>query len=131
MSDRDLETVLAYHERSKHRPGRYAASLGYLDWATQPNPFRIYDGATTVALPRRLPEAGPKYIELFTPAAIPAAPLDLALIDGLLLHSLALSAWKQVGGTRWALVVCSAALIPALASFGVPSKPRAANATGF
>ena len=105
MSDPDLETVLAYHERSKHRPGRYAASLGYLDWATQPNPFRTYDGATTVALPRRLPEPGPRFAELFTLAAIAAAPLDLALIDGLLLHSFALSAWKQQGDARWSLRV--------------------------
>ncbi len=105
MPDRDLETVLAYHERSKHRPGRYAASLGYLDWASQPNPFRSHAGATTVALPRRLPAPGPTYSELFTPDAIAAAPLDLALIDALLLHSLALSAWKQQGDARWSLRV--------------------------
>jgi len=105
VSDRDLETVLAYHERSKHRPGRYAASLGYLDWDSQPSPFRSYTGATTVALPRSVPDPGPRYAELFTTGAIAAAPLDLALIDALLLHSLALSAWKQQGDARWSLRV--------------------------
>jgi len=105
VSDRDLETVLAYHERSKHRPGRYAASLGYLDWASQPNPFRIHTGAVTIALPREVPDPGPKHAELFIPGAIAAAPLDLALIDSLLMHSLALSAWKQQGESRWSLRV--------------------------
>jgi hypothetical protein len=45
------ETVVAYHERTKHHYGRFAASIGYMDWATQPNPFRRYDGASLVHLP--------------------------------------------------------------------------------
>ncbi len=40
-----LEVQREYHERTKHRPSRYAASLGYMDWATQPDPFRRYEGA--------------------------------------------------------------------------------------
>ncbi len=40
-----LETVLAYHERTKHHPHSYARSLGYLDWDTQPDPFRRYEGS--------------------------------------------------------------------------------------
>ena len=50
------EIVVAYHERTKHHYHRYAASLGYMDWATQPDPFRRYDGAPLVRLP--LPEDG-------------------------------------------------------------------------
>ena len=50
------ETVVAYHERTKHHFHRYAAALGYLDWATQPDPFRRYAGADLVRLP--LPKAG-------------------------------------------------------------------------
>jgi len=26
------ETVVAYHERTKHHYGRFAASIGYMDW---------------------------------------------------------------------------------------------------
>ena len=52
----DEEIVVAYHERTKHHYHRYAASLGYLDWAKQPDPFRRYDGAPLVSLP--LPEEG-------------------------------------------------------------------------
>ena len=50
------EVVVAYHERTKHHFHRYAASLGYMDWATQPDPFRRYAGADLVRLP--LPKAG-------------------------------------------------------------------------
>jgi hypothetical protein len=42
------QVVVAYHERTKHHYHRYAASLGYLDWAKQPDPFRRYDGAPLV-----------------------------------------------------------------------------------
>lgn len=38
------EVVAAYHERTKHHFHRYAASPGYMDWATQPDPFRRYIG---------------------------------------------------------------------------------------
>ena len=37
--------VVAYHERTKHHYHRFAASVGYMDWATQPDPFRRYEGA--------------------------------------------------------------------------------------
>ena len=50
------EVVVAYHERTKHHIHRYAASLGYMDWTTQPDPFRRYAGADIVRLP--LPAAG-------------------------------------------------------------------------
>ncbi|MBA3545972.1 MAG: SagB/ThcOx family dehydrogenase, partial [Nannocystis sp.] len=103
MSD-DHERVLAYHARSKHRPGRYAASLGYLDWDSQPNPFRVYSGAETLALPRRPLPDGPSYAAV-SRGAVAAAPLDLEWLDALLLHSLALSAWKQAGSSRWSLRV--------------------------
>ena len=43
--------VAAYHERTKHHYRRSAASLGYMDWATQPDPFRRYDGAPLIRLP--------------------------------------------------------------------------------
>src|SRR5260370_35691100 len=52
--DRDLsaeQVVVAYHERTKPPHHRHAASLGYMDWAKQPDPFRRYDGASLVLLP--------------------------------------------------------------------------------
>ena len=47
--------VVAYHERTKHHFHRYAAALGYMDWATQPDPFRRYAGADSPRSRLRLP----------------------------------------------------------------------------
>lgn len=33
------QTVIAYHERTKHYFDRYARSAGYMDWNNQPNPL--------------------------------------------------------------------------------------------
>jgi hypothetical protein len=62
--------VVAYHERTKHHFHRYAASLGYMDWATQPDPFRRYAGAALVRLP--LPQAG---------RPLPYWQLDFCVVD--------------------------------------------------
>ena len=45
------KVVVAYHERTKHHFHRYAAAQGFMDWATQPDPFRRYAGADRVRLP--------------------------------------------------------------------------------
>src|SRR3990172_9262548 len=68
------EVVVAYHERTKHHFYRFAASLGYMDWATQPNPFRRYAGADLVRLP--LPTAGRSlpYWQLYTIGTAPPEP---------------------------------------------------------
>jgi SagB-type dehydrogenase family enzyme len=98
------EAVRAYHARTKHAPGRYARSLGYLDWDTQPDPFRRFVGAPTVALDVVPPNGAPKYPELFVGAREPA-PLSRASISQMLFDSLALSAEKAAGTNRWWLRV--------------------------
>ena len=98
-----LETIFAYHERTKHHPGRYAASLGYMDWATQPDPFRHYDGAPLQPLPLTLDAATPAYDRLFLPGGVPPEPLNDETLSRLLQFSLGLAAWKSIGADRWAL----------------------------
>jgi SagB-type dehydrogenase family enzyme len=100
-----LATTLAYHERTKHLPGRYARSLGHMDWATQPDPFRRFAGAPLLALD--LVPAGdqPRYEPSFFVGSIAPEPLDRRWISQLFHDSLALSAWKQAGGARWPLRV--------------------------
>ncbi len=95
------ETVIAYHDRTKHHPNRYAASLGYMDWATQPDPFRTFDGAESIALPLPEPRTLPQYRDLFRPTA--AAPLDVQSLSLLLRYSLGLAAVKCMGNECWAL----------------------------
>jgi hypothetical protein len=46
-----VDDIIAYHDRTKHHPGRYALGPGGLDWATQPNPFRRFDGSPVLKLP--------------------------------------------------------------------------------
>jgi SagB-type dehydrogenase family enzyme len=102
----ELEMVMRYHERTKHHFNRFAPGPGRLDWANQPDPFRRYAGAPLTRLPILGPDeepVSPAYEDLFRPGAVPAAPLTLRTLSRLLEYALALSAWKQAGGTRWAL----------------------------
>ena len=126
------EGVVAYHERTKHHFHRYAAALGYLDWATQPDPFRRYAGADLVRLP--LPKAGRPlpYWQLYASAsaAVPTMPLSLSLesVSLFFRYALSLTAWKQAGDTTWPLRVNPSsgnlhptegyALLPALDQIG-------------
>lgn len=100
-----LTTVEAYHQRTKHHFDRYAAALGYLDWANQPHPFRYYEGAaaTQLELNRKLLRI--PFDDIFRPFSLPPAPLSLESLSDFFFHSLALSAWKQAGEKRWALRV--------------------------
>lgn len=98
-------TVFSYHERTKHHFDRYARSTGYLDWASQPNPFRNYAGAseTQLELDREPPSL--TYDQIYEPNAALPASVDLDSIADLFRYSLALTAWKQAGTSRWALRV--------------------------
>jgi SagB-type dehydrogenase family enzyme len=84
INEDGLRAVRDYHDGTKHHFNRFARSAGYLDWASQPNPFRSYAGAREFPLPR--PGAG-------------------HVIGDLLRYSLGLSAWKQLGASRWSLRV--------------------------
>ena len=95
--------AVEYHERTKHHFNRYARSLGYLDWATQPDPFRRYHGAPLVPLRFSENEPAPSYDDLFVPGTVKCQPVTLATVSEFFEFSLALSAWKQYRGSRWAL----------------------------
>ncbi len=100
-----LEHVAAYHQTTKHHPRRYARSLGYMDWATQPNPFRRYDGAPLLTLPVPEVQDAPAYDDVYTRTDLPSEPLTRDSISRFLYLSLAISAWKQAGSSQWALRV--------------------------
>ena len=100
-----LQKVFDYHQATKHYPQGYARGPGYLDWATQPNPFRRYEGAPLIPLEKFLPTAEPLYDNAFVPGQISPVPVNLQSISQLFYDSLAISAWKSTGETRWALRV--------------------------
>ena len=97
------EVVIAYHERTKHHFHRFAASLGYMDWATQPDPFRRYAGADLVRLP--LPEAGRPlpYWQLYAIGTVPPEPLSVESLSLFFRYALSLTAWKRFHETTWSL----------------------------
>jgi SagB-type dehydrogenase family enzyme len=97
-----IQSVLDYHERTKHHPHRYAASPGFLDWANEPDPFRRYEGARllSLALGKKDPDA--EY-QVFTKERQPLSAFLLENISKFLELSLGLSAWKSYEGTTWAL----------------------------
>jgi len=101
-----LDRVKHYHQQTKHEFNRYAKSLGYLDWANQPDPFRRYLGAPLLSLPILTLEEEPRspsYEALFGTASIPSQPVTLRTLSRFFEYALSLTAWKEYNGTRWAL----------------------------
>ncbi len=91
--------AIYYHDRTKHYPWRYAASPGYLDWDTQPNPYRFWEGAPTVELPL-LPDSKTPYEYLYLyPEG--AKSFNLENLSKFLELALGLAAVKSAGGSTW------------------------------
>src|SRR6266550_2317049 len=97
------ELVVAYHERTKHHYHRFAASAGYMDWATQPDPFRRYEGASLVRL--LFPEMGQAlpYWQLYVADSMEPAPLSIDSVSLFFRYALSLTAWKRFHETTWSL----------------------------
>jgi SagB-type dehydrogenase family enzyme len=100
-----IEVILGYHERTKHHLQRYARALGYMDWATQPDPFRRYEGAPQFLLDEVPVTEEPSYDSLFGASGLPSQALDRASVSQFFYDALALSAWKEHGTHRWPLRV--------------------------
>ncbi len=97
------ETVLTYHQRTKHHFERYAKGPTHINWYAQPDGFRHYIGTKRFELPQVADSLNSAYLDLYQPGAITPQPLTLNHIAALLELSLAISAWKQYGENRWAL----------------------------
>jgi SagB-type dehydrogenase family enzyme len=98
-------TAQQYHDGSKHHFTRFAASLGYLDWASQPSPFRSF-AVPAIPLSLQSPAGPPEatYDRLFGPPV--RRPLvSVSAVGEVLRYALGLSAWKRLGDSRWALRV--------------------------
>jgi len=98
-----IEAAIAYHQRTKHHFNRFARALGYMDWATQPDPFRRFEGAPRTLLPLSDTDDSPPYEDLYRPGTIEPAPVTIATVSAFLERALGLTAWKEYRGTRWAL----------------------------
>ena len=103
--DERLNKVFHYHQQTKHGFHHSADGPGYLDWKNQPDPFRRYHGAPLISLPLETGIESSFYDTLYYPDSNSTLTFNLQSISCLLRHSMALSAWKQAGESRWALRV--------------------------
>ena len=103
ISKEALTTIRQYHQVTKHHVHRFAHGPGHLDWDTQPDPFRRYDGAPVIGLDMVPSTEEPRYDDAFVEGRHPPVPLNRRGISQLFFDSLAISAWKSAGGARWAL----------------------------
>jgi SagB-type dehydrogenase family enzyme len=98
-----VDDIIAYHDRTKHQPERYARGPGGLDWASQPNPFRRFTGAPVFPLPLAGPDDTPTAATLFGVAAVPPRPFTPGAVGWFFELSLGLSARKEIPGSSWYL----------------------------
>ncbi len=98
-----LQTILAYHQRSKHYFQRYASGPDALDWKHQPEAFRIFKACMKLKLPLMKQATDVVYDDLYQSNNLSSQALSIKNIAQLLELSLGLSAWKQYGENRWAL----------------------------
>jgi SagB-type dehydrogenase family enzyme len=98
-----LADIIAYHERTKHHPERYANGPHGLDWASQPNPFRRFTGAPLVRLSLTRPDDTPAAATLFGAATVTPRPFTLGAVSLFLELSLGLSARKEIASSSWYL----------------------------
>src|SRR5512141_2818067 len=79
-----LNEVIRYHLQTKHHFNRYARSLGHLDWANQPDPFRRFEGAPLIPLPLlKLDEEplSPAYEAMYAQGAVPCQPVNVRTLS--------------------------------------------------
>jgi SagB-type dehydrogenase family enzyme len=118
--NQETRRLFGYHQATKHTYQSVRAGAHFLDWRNQPNPFRTYDGAQLIALPRdpAFPDMGTfeamgaldeaaATIGKSDSAASHTAALDVMWLSRFLWHSMAVSAWKKVpgSGSRYSLRV--------------------------
>lgn len=123
--DSAVTTVLRYHEQTKHHYHQSARSLGYLDWATQPDPFRCYEGVPALRLPLLGNDPTCGHMALYERHQNVSRKFDHESIGAFLELSLGLSAWKSVAGNSWALRMnpSSGNLHPTEAHLILPTLP--------
>lgn len=106
-----LATVYRYHDGTKHHFHAFARSVGYLDWASQPRPFREFAGTPVFPLYPTPGVAADGYaprratLDQVCKLELAAEPLSAPALGDMLRHALGLSAWKRFGPSRWSLRV--------------------------
>jgi hypothetical protein len=95
--------IIAYHDRTKHHPERYADGPGGVEWANQPDPFRRFSGAPKFRLPLAGLDETPLAAVLFGAATVKSQPLTFERMSLYLELSLGLSARREIADSSWYL----------------------------
>ena len=101
--NKNLQMVYTYHNETKHSHNKYAKSLGYMDWATQPDPYRSYKNTKQIKLPLSFKNNTLKYSDIFDKNKMQTAPFCIESISQFFQFSLGLAAIKSYEGQSWAL----------------------------
>jgi len=103
LSSHNMISVDEYHQRSKHSLQKYARGPDGLDWDTQPDPYRRFNGGARFALPLPAKNLIVDFNDLFHAGRVEPAVVDKNTLGAFFELSLGLSAWKVFGKDRWAL----------------------------
>ncbi|RDX33988.1 SagB/ThcOx family dehydrogenase [Arcobacter sp. HD9-500m-PIT-SAG03] len=105
VMNKNIQMVYTYHNETKHSPQRYAKSLGYMDWATQPSPYRTYSNTKKTKLPLSFENKTLEYSQIFSQTKENSimAPLCVESISQFFQFSLGLAAIKEYAEQSWAL----------------------------
>jgi SagB-type dehydrogenase family enzyme len=106
----EIETILEYHQASKHNFKALAPGPHHLDMLIKPDPFLNYSGTQLLSLDRWSEEqieaeVFPAYEQAFSPEKLKSSELSKNKISRLFFDSSAISAWKKTGSTKWSLRV--------------------------
>ncbi len=91
--------IRGYHQRVKHAPNRYALGPAFLDWTSQPSPYRLFVGSEQILLPLVDGWDTP----IFPGPAHQASALHRDALGLFLELAFGISAWKSAEGSTWAL----------------------------
>jgi SagB-type dehydrogenase family enzyme len=98
-SDALPKDIRGYHQRVKHARNRYALGPAFLDWTSQPSPYRLFEGSEQILLPLLEGSDTP----IFPGPALGASTLGRDALGLFLELAFGISAWKSAESSTWAL----------------------------
>jgi SagB-type dehydrogenase family enzyme len=119
MSNNDITIARRYHEATKHSYWSVRSGEHFLDWASQPSPFKVYPDLEPILLARDVAHTGVPALQAicsrpmnagFNKEAIPT----LSQLTHLLFHSAGITKVKSHGGDEisFRAAACAGALYP-------------------
>ena len=101
MSNWDTSLAKTYHDTTKHSFESVRTGAHFLDWTTQPLPFKIYEGADSIPLPRDIPGSSMPSLQAIAATGAPVAgdsTPGLASLTTLLHYSAGITRKRDYGG---------------------------------